>query len=107
MTLTGTTDMIARTYDQSLVIEPGLGSTLPVIGGLAGGPVGAAAGLLLRTIFNQPLKGVSMARYTIQGPWSESTIELVDAEVADVEDEPADVDGMEEPLPPPPEGGDG
>lgn len=107
MTLTGTTDMIARTYDQSLVIEPGLGSTLPVIGGLAGGPVGAAAGLLLRTIFNQPLKGVSMARYTIQGPWSEPTIELVDAEVADVEDEPAGVDGMEEPLPPPPEGGDG
>ena len=107
LTLTGNTDMIARTYDQSLVIEPGLGSTLPVIGGLAGGPVGAAAGLLLRTILNQPLKGVSMARYTIQGPWSDPAIELVDAEVADAEDDALDTNAIEGPLPPPTGDGSG
>ncbi len=82
ITLAGTTDMIARSYDQSVVVEPGLGSTLPVIGGLAGGPVGAAAGLLLRSLFDQPLKGVSEARYSITGPWSEPVIELVDARIA-------------------------
>jgi len=82
ITLTGTTDMIARSYDQSILVEPGLGSTLPVIGGLAGGPVGAAAGLLLRSLFDQPLKGVSEARYSITGPWSEPMIELVDARIA-------------------------
>ena len=75
--------MIARTYNQTVVVEPGLGSTLPVIGGLAGGPVGAAAGLVLQSIFNQPLKGVSEVRYTIIGPWSEPLIELTDAKVAE------------------------
>ncbi|HEY7906355.1 MAG TPA: AsmA-like C-terminal region-containing protein, partial [Wenzhouxiangella sp.] len=91
ITLTGTTDMIARSYDQSVVVEPGLGSTLPVIGGLAGGPVGAAAGLLLQSLFDQPLKGVSEARYSITGPWSEPVIELVDARIApdtDIDTEP-------------------
>lgn len=82
ITLTGSTDMIARSYDQSVLLEPGLGSTLPVIGGLAGGPVGAAAGLLLQSLFNQPLKGVSEARYSIKGLWSEPVIELVDARIA-------------------------
>lgn len=82
ITLTGTTDMIARSYDQSVLVEPGLGSTLPVIGGLAGGPVGAAAGLLLQSLFDRPLKGVSEARYSITGPWSEPLIELVDARIA-------------------------
>jgi len=106
MTLTGTTDMLARTYDQSLVIEPGLGSTLPVIGGLAGGPVGAAAGLLLRTILNQPLKGVSMARYSIQGPWADPVIELVDAEVADVSDASDDDMEVRPQGPPPPPSSD-
>jgi len=87
ITFSGTTDMIAKSYDQTLLVEPGLGSTLPVIGGLAGGPVGAAAGLLLQSIFNQPLKGVSEARYSITGPWSEPQIELVDAKVSPVEEQ--------------------
>lgn len=82
ITLSGSTDMIARTYNQTVVVEPGLGSTLPVIGGLAGGPVGAAAGLVLQSIFNQPIKGVSEVRYSITGPWSEPLIELTDAKVA-------------------------
>ncbi len=86
ITLTGTTDMIARSYDQQVVIEPGLGSTLPVIGGLAGGPVGAAAGLLLQSILDQPLKGVSEARYSITGPWAEPLIELVDAQIVRADD---------------------
>lgn len=99
--LTGTTDMIARSYNQSLVIEPVLGSTLPVIGGLAGGPVGAAAGLLLQSILGQPLKGVSQARYAITGPWSDPLIELVDAKVVreSGENNP-DAAGPESPLPP-------
>lgn len=83
ITLSGSTDMIARSYNQTVVVEPGLGSTLPVIGGLAGGPVGAAAGLVLQSIFNQPLKGVSEVRYTITGPWTDPLIELTDAKVAE------------------------
>lgn len=97
ITLSGSTDMIARSYDQTVVVEPGLGSTLPVIGGLAGGPVGAAAGLVLQSIFNQPLKGVSEVRYTITGPWTDPLIELTDAKVAEAPSgEPSAVDSKDD-----------
>jgi len=83
ITITGDTDMAARQYDQVIIVEPGLGATLPLIGGLAGGPVGAAAGLVLRSLLERPLRGLAEARYTVTGPWDEPFIELVEARVAD------------------------
>ncbi|MFU8831690.1 MAG: YhdP family protein [Wenzhouxiangella sp.] len=83
ITITGDTDMAAREYDQIIVVEPGLGATLPLIGGLAGGPVGAAAGLVLRSLLERPLRGLAEARYSVTGSWDEPFIELVDARVAD------------------------
>ncbi|MFW5815288.1 MAG: YhdP family protein [Wenzhouxiangella sp.] len=88
MTIAGQTDMIAREYDQTLRVEPGLGASLPVIGGLAGGPVGAAAGLVLRQLLDGPLSEVAEARYRITGPWDAPQIELIDARV--VEPDPND-----------------
>ncbi|NDY96484.1 YhdP family protein [Wenzhouxiangella limi] len=81
MTIIGQTDMVAREYDQTLRVEPGLGASLPVIGGLAGGPVGAAAGLVLRQLFDGPLRDVAEVRYRITGSWDSPQIELVDARV--------------------------
>ncbi|MFP4276462.1 MAG: YhdP family protein [Wenzhouxiangella sp.] len=89
ITITGQTDMIAREYDQTLRVEPGLGSSLPVIGGLAGGPVGAAAGLVLRQLLDRPLREVAEARYRITGSWDDPQIELVDAQVIDDQASPA------------------
>jgi uncharacterized protein YhdP len=66
-------------------VEPGLGATLPVIGVLAGGPVGAAAGLVLRQILERPLRGLAEARYSVTGPWDDPRIELVEARVTDEE----------------------
>ncbi|MGY6630039.1 MAG: YhdP family protein [Wenzhouxiangella sp.] len=83
ITVSGDTDMAARLYDQTVLIEPGLGATLPVIGVLAGGPVGAAAGLVLRQILDRPLRGIAEARYSVTGPWDDPLIELVEARVTD------------------------
>ncbi len=83
ITISGDTDMAARQFDQMIVIEPGLGATLPVLGGIAGGPAGAAAGLVLRTILERPLRGIAEARYTVTGPWDEPRIELFEARVTD------------------------
>jgi uncharacterized protein (TIGR02099 family) len=83
MTISGNTDMVAREYDQTLRVEPGLGASLPVIGGLAGGPIGAAAGLVLRQLFERPLRDVAEVRYRITGPWESPQIELVDARVVE------------------------
>lgn len=83
ITITGDTDMAAREYDQTILVEPGLGATLPLIGVLAGGPAGAAAGLVLRTLLDRPLRGVAEARYSVTGPWDDPMIELIQARVTD------------------------
>ena len=83
ITITGDTDMAAREYDQIIVVEPGLGATLPLIGVLAGGPAGAAAGLVLRTLLERPLRGIAEARYSVTGSWDDPLIELVQARVTD------------------------
>lgn len=87
ITITGDTDMAARRYDQQIRVEPGLGATLPVIGVLAGGPVGAAAGLVLQSILDRPLRGIAEARYSVTGSWDDPRIELVEARVTDEDGE--------------------
>lgn len=76
----GKTDLRARTYDQTLIVRPGVSSALPIIGALAGGPVGAAAGAALQQIFSEPLKGISEIRYAVDGTWSEPQIRPVAVE---------------------------
>ena len=85
--VSGSTDMIERRYNQQLVVEPGVGGTLPILGVLAGGPVGAAAGLVLQALLDRPLRGVAEARYAVTGSWDEPVVELVEARVTDEEGE--------------------
>ncbi len=73
----GRTDLENKTYDQVLIVRPGVGSALPVIGALAGGPVGAAAGAALQQIFSRPLSGISEVRYSVTGDWAQPVIEPV------------------------------
>ncbi|MGY6555417.1 MAG: YhdP family phospholipid transporter [Wenzhouxiangella sp.] len=101
ITISGTTDMAARRYDQQVLVEPGLGATLPVIGGLAGGPVGAAAGLVLRQLLERPLRGLADVRYEITGPWEAPEVVLVGARLPDEVAEPAARGGNGRVEPPP------
>jgi len=73
----GQTDLADRRYDQTLIVRPGVSSALPVIGALAGGPVGAAAGAALQQIFSGPLSGISEIRYSVTGSWDDPIIEPV------------------------------
>jgi len=68
--VSGATDLRRRNYDQMLTVRPGLGATLPIIGALAGGPAGAAAGAALQQIFSGPLM-----RYSVTGSWDDPQIE--------------------------------
>ncbi len=54
-----------------------MSKTLPVIGAIAGGPIGAAAGLALQAILRDALGEAAEARYTIRGPWEDPLIEPV------------------------------
>lgn len=75
--ITGSTDLAAKTFNYDVSVRPGVSKTLPVIGAIAGGPVGVAAGLALQALFRDALGEAAEARYTIRGPWSDPQVEPV------------------------------
>ena len=95
----GRTDLVNKEYHQTVSIRPGVGSTLPVIGAIAGGPVGVTAGLALQGLLSKPLGGLAEVIYYVSGPWDDPQ----------VEDQPSSTDSVEPlpPLPPVPETGEG
>jgi uncharacterized protein YhdP len=77
ISLVGNTNLVTQQYDQVMTVRPGLGNTLPIIGALAGGPGGAAAGLALQGLLQKQIGEASQVQYTIRGSWSEPVIEPV------------------------------
>ncbi|MEE8496679.1 MAG: YhdP family protein [Xanthomonadales bacterium] len=77
ISISGSTDLVGQQYDQLLTIKPGLGNTLPIIGALAAGPGGAAAGLALQGLLQEQLGEATQVQYTIRGSWDEPVIEPV------------------------------
>jgi uncharacterized protein (TIGR02099 family) len=75
--LSGSTDLVNQHYDQQMTVMPGVGNTLPVIGAIAGGPGGAAAGLALQGLLHEQLGKATQVHYTIKGSWDEPVIEPV------------------------------
>jgi uncharacterized protein YhdP len=75
ISLVGSTNLVTQQYDQVMTVRPGLGNTLPIIGALAGGPGGAAAGLALQGLLQKQLGEASQVQYTIRGSWTEPVIE--------------------------------
>jgi uncharacterized protein (TIGR02099 family) len=73
----GRTGLADRSYDQELDVYPRLGGALPVFGAIAGGPAGAAAGLVAQNVFARPLDQVARARYRVTGSWDQPEIEQV------------------------------
>lgn len=76
----GRTGLKARDYDQQMVVTPRVGGALTVVGALAGGPAGAAAGLAVQTLFNKAINQVTTARYRVTGSWEKPEITLVSRE---------------------------
>jgi len=83
ISVSGSTDLVEQQYDQLLTIRPGLGNTLPIIGALAGGPVGAAAGLALQGLLHDEIGEASRVQYTVKGDWENPEFEAVDVERAE------------------------
>jgi uncharacterized protein YhdP len=83
ISISGSTDLVDQRYDQLLTIRPGLGNTLPIIGAIAAGPGGAAAGLALQGLLQEQLGEATQVQYTISGSWDEPEIEPVVDKPAD------------------------
>ncbi len=73
----GRTGLASRDYDQQVMVAPRLTGVLPVIGGLAAGPVGAAAGFLAQGIVapGNNIESATQVHYSIGGSWEKPLVE--------------------------------
>ena len=78
ISIIGSTNLVAQTVDYEFVVRPGVSKTFPVIGALAGGPAGVAAGLALQALLRDSLGEAAEARYSIRGPWADPQVEPVE-----------------------------
>jgi uncharacterized protein (TIGR02099 family) len=72
--ITGRTGLRARDYDQQVLVRPHVGSSLPVVGAVIGGPIGVAAGLAVQGVLGRGLSHVITQRYHIGGTWDKPVI---------------------------------
>ncbi len=79
----GRTGLRAKDYDQQMTVSPRAGATLPIVGAIAGGPVGAAAGLVMQGILHKPLGKAIQMRYRVTGSWDKPKITEVARETRD------------------------
>ncbi len=72
--ISGRTGLRARDYDQQMSVHPHAGATLPIVGAIAAGPVGAAAGLVMQGLLNKPIGKAIARRYSVTGSWDKPVI---------------------------------
>ncbi|MES2403666.1 MAG: YhdP family protein [Pseudomonadota bacterium] len=73
----GRTGFRARDYDLTVDVTPHVGGTLPVVGAVIGGPVGAAAGLVVQGLIGKGINKAAGSIYRVTGSWDKPKIETV------------------------------
>ena len=86
----GAADLHARSYDQTVEVEPRTGNLLTAVGAITAGPVGAAVGAVANAVLSRPIGEAGMRVYRVTGPWSEPKVEVIDRAAAPA---PAPADG--------------
>ncbi len=84
ITMTGRVGLVAKDYDQNVIIEPHVASSLPVVGAVVGSLGIGAAILLAQKLLN--LDQVTQVKYRVTGPWSDP---VVTREAVETIDSPA------------------
>lgn len=77
--LLGRTGLARQDFDEALIVDTSVGSTLPVVGALAGGVGVGAVVFLLTELFNKPLTQAGELRYHLTGTWANPVLTKVTA----------------------------
>ncbi len=73
----GETNLRKKTYDQTMIITPKIGDTLPIIGALTAGNAVGWGLLLIQKIFKKPIDKSVEIEYKVNGSWANPNIVLV------------------------------
>ncbi len=71
----GRIGLSAEDYDQVITVTPGVGSTLTLIGAVAGGPVTAAVVHFVQKVFG--INRMAAYKYSVKGPWEKPEVKLL------------------------------
>lgn len=77
--MSGRTGFRDRDYDLTVDVTPHVGVTLPVVGAVLGGPVGAAAGLVVQGLLGKGINEAAGSIYRVTGSWEKPKIVTVTA----------------------------
>jgi uncharacterized protein (TIGR02099 family) len=75
--ISGSTDLRAQQFDQTIEVLPKSGNLLTVVGAVAAGPLGAAVGAAANAVLGKPLGEIGAKTYRVTGPWKDPKVELV------------------------------
>ncbi|HET7662896.1 MAG TPA: YhdP family protein [Rhodanobacteraceae bacterium] len=81
ISVTGRVGFRTHDYDQYVLAIPHIGNSLPIVGAVVAGPVGAAAGLAVQGLLGKGINRAASARYHITGSWDKPEIKLVEKHV--------------------------
>ncbi len=70
----GSSDLATRDLDQTVTVEPKLGSSVALASAVVGGPLLGAAVYLVDRVAGNPIDQLGRYRYRVTGPWSEPEI---------------------------------
>ncbi len=74
--ITGSADIVKKTYNQKWLIIPELSSGITLAGLAAGGPAVGAGVWLLQQFFGEEIKKISRYQYSVQGTWDKPIIKI-------------------------------
>jgi uncharacterized protein (TIGR02099 family) len=78
ITITGRAGLRARDFDQQVKVVPHLGNSLPIVGAVVAGPLGAAAGFAMQGLLGHGINQVATARYRVTGTWDKPVMTLLE-----------------------------
>ena len=78
ISITGRTGLRAKDYDQEMRVVPHVGNSLPLVGAVVGGPIGAAAGFAVQGLLGRGLNQAASARYKVTGSWDKPVMTLIE-----------------------------
>jgi len=78
ISITGRTGLRAKDFDQQVWVMPHVGNSLPLVGAVVGGPLGAAAGFAVQGLLGGRFSKAASARYQITGSWDKPVMTLIE-----------------------------
>ncbi|MDR2872337.1 MAG: TIGR02099 family protein, partial [Xanthomonadaceae bacterium] len=76
----GAANLHTEQFDQTVDVRPKSGNLLPVVGAVAGGPIGVAMGVVANAALSRPMGGIGFKTYRITGPWTDPQVDVISRE---------------------------